>query len=75
MQILDVMCPYKTYHVKVTKGAWVTPEVLEQIKRKDQVWKEAKRSKDKHKIVEPKILRNKQVISNTFFTYYILELK
>ena len=48
-QILDGMCPYKTYSVKETKEPWVTPEVLEQIKRKDEIWRAAKRSKDSRK--------------------------
>ena len=58
-QILDVMCPYKTYSVKETKEPWVTPEVLEQIKRKDEIWRAAKRSKDSRKMGEARKLRNK----------------
>ena len=58
-QILDVMCPYKTYSVKETKEPWVTPEVLEQIKKKDEIWRAAKKSKDSRKMGEARKLRNK----------------
>ena len=68
--ILDEMCPYRNYRVREIKEVWVTPEVLERIKTKDELWKIAKRSGDIGLIRRARKLRNdttkfiKKVIEN-----------
>ena len=57
--ILNVMCPSKTFKISQIKQPWITPRLIELIKDKDKVLKNAKKHKDKPELwVEAKRFRN-----------------
>ena len=44
LDIIDVMCPLQTFHVKHLKDPWISQEILEAIKDKDRLLCRAKRT-------------------------------
>ena len=56
--VSDIMCPVKTFNIKKYKDPWITPEILGQIRDKDQALKKAKRTKKDDDWQIAKRLRN-----------------
>ena len=57
-QILDVMCPVKTFHIKNYRPDWMTEGLIEQIRDRDYFYKKAKRTGDIDMWNIAKYLRN-----------------
>ena len=60
--ILDKMCPMRLFHIKNYRPAWVTNELIEQIKDRDYFYKKAKSTGDSDAWNIAKYLRN---VTNT----------
>ena len=56
--VADWMCPMKNVNIKKYRDPWVTPEILELIRDKDQALKKAKRTKNDQNWKTAKRLRN-----------------
>ena len=59
MLILDEMCPVRTFLIKNYRPAWITAELIEQIKDRDYFYKKAKSSGEEDDWNIAKFLRNK----------------
>ena len=42
---LDVMCPLKSFRIRISKDPWITNELVERIRDKDRLLSKAKRTK------------------------------
>ena len=58
-QILDTMCPVRSFHIKNYRPSWITNELLEQIKDRDYFYSKAKQTDDVDAWNIAKFLRNK----------------
>ena len=57
-EIIDEMCPIKSFRINQIKQPWITPPLLELIKDKDIALKNAKKTKNEQLWKEAKRLRN-----------------
>ena len=57
-QVLDEMCPLKTFHIKNYRPDWMTDELIEQIKDRDYFYRKAKSTGDEDAWNIAKYLRN-----------------
>ena len=55
---IDIMCPQKHFKIKNKKDPWISDELLEQIKDKDNLLKKAKKSNKQEDWDEARRLRN-----------------
>ena len=55
---IDIMCPQKHFKIKNKKYPWISDELLEQIKDKDNLLKKAKKSNKQEDWDEARKLRN-----------------
>ena len=58
MEILSIMCPYKTVHVRKQSTPWITPDIFRMIKEKQNTVKAYKIDKDPDILTRMRILRN-----------------
>ena len=56
---LDRVAPQKVFKVKEVRDPWVTNEILEEIKDKDRVFREARRSGVANDLIMAKLVRNR----------------
>ena len=59
-EIIDVMCPLKTFNIKQTKEPWITAPLIELIKDKDKAIKNAKKHKN-----NPQLWKTAKTIRNS----------
>ena len=55
---LDELCPYKKFNVRERKEPWITPDILERIKTKDEICKMAKKSGKPDDLKLARLIRN-----------------
>ena len=62
LEILSIMCPYKTIHVRKISTPWITPEIFNMIKEKQELVRSYKIQRD------PDILNRMRVLHNELNT-------
>ena len=58
-EAIDLICPLKQFKVKTSLNPWITNEILEEIKDKDNALRRAKRTKRQDHWLEARLLRNR----------------
>ena len=58
MEVLDQLCPVRTFQIKNYRPDWMTKELIEQIKDRDYFYKKAKKTGDEDSWNIAKFLRN-----------------
>ena len=59
LEILSIMCPYKTIHVRKVPTPWITPDIFKMIKEKRDLVKTYKTDGQQDILKQLRILRNK----------------
>ena len=59
LEILSIMCPYKTIHVRKVPTPWITPDIYKMIKEKRDLVKTYKTYSQQDILKQLRILRNK----------------